>query len=296
MKEYTGTTYIGVVGGDLEYGNCRDSIERMLRLPADEPPRSVRATKGYEARQMHINKFLQSRHDFILLLDHDMLFAPDTLQRLRSHRLPYVTGAYMRRQYKPIAPVWFEYNPRGYWPNRPAMSVPVDDKLIKVGASGWGCILLHREVILSVRQILHDEWEVLEDDMDIWPYDLKTVMSAINGLAALVDEKPSMRVMRPALEQYTAILQEQIRPLRGTKDVVGSDVRFPFFAKVAGYDLWLDPNVTPGHVLHYPLTADDFLGMPEEKRQEYKRVNDKHVRGGRRAWKRRLKELGEAEL
>jgi hypothetical protein len=113
-KKYTGTAYIGVVGGDLEYGICRDSIEKILRQPDDAAPRFVRATKGYEARQMHLNSFIESKHDFLLMLDHDMVFMRDTLIKLRSHGLPYVTGAYMRRQYEPVmAPVWFDHNARG---------------------------------------------------------------------------------------------------------------------------------------------------------------------------------------
>jgi hypothetical protein len=291
MKEklYTGTVYIGVVGGEMDYGICRDSIERILRTSGDSAPRYTRATKGYEARQMQLDNFIEGPHDFMLLLDHDMVFDPDTLQKLRSHKKPYITGAYTRRQWQPLAPVWFDHNPRGLWPNKPAMKIP--SQPIKVGASGWGCMLIHREVILEVRKLLKGEKDIIEDDMDIYPYDLDTVMECINGLNDLVDEKPTMRILRPALEKYAQRLADEIRPLRGSHDVVGSDIRYPFFAKLAGYDLWLDVDVRPGHVLNYPVRVDDYLGQPPEYLADLTKSNNKRVRLGRRDWKKRISDL-----
>jgi hypothetical protein len=293
MKQYTGTAYIGVVGGDLEYGTCRDSIEKILRQPDDAAPTLIRATKGYEARQMHVNNFIESHHNFLMMLDHDMTFPRDALVRLRSHGLPYVTGAYMRRQYQPMAPVWFKHNPKGFWPHEPDTTIP--DKLVKVGASGWGCVLIHREVILAVRALLKGEQEVIEDDMDIWPYDLERVMGALNGLQALVDDKPQMRTLRPALEAHTKALREEIRPLRGKNDPVGSDIRFPWFAKRAGYDLWLDPGVQCGHILHYPVTTEDFLGAGEEARAEWSKAARRATLAARRDWRQTLAVLEGAE-
>jgi hypothetical protein len=295
MKRYVGSTYIGVVGGDLEYGVCRDSITKMLRNPDDAAPRYVRATKGYEARQMHLNSFIESKHDYLLMLDHDMIYAPETLERLRGHGLPYVTGAYMRRQFEPVmAPVWFDYNPRGLWPHQPATTVP--DKLTKVGASGWGCILVHREVILAVRDILKGEAEVIEDDMDIWPYDLERLMRLKKMVREAVEaDERAVELRLWALNEVDEVLAEEIRPLRGTNDPVGSDIRFPFFARAAGFPLWLDPEVTPGHVLHYPLRPDDFLGAGDGYRSEVRKQNRKRVREGRKAWRQRIAALERAE-
>lgn len=295
---YGGSVYIGVVGGDFDYGSCRDSIERILRHPADAPPRYTRATKGYEARQYHLNNFIDSKHDFILLLDHDMVFEPDTLMKLRSHGLPYVTGAYMRRQFEPVmAPVWFDHEEVDEWPRRPATSVPPEGGLIPVAASGWGCVLIHRDVILAVRELLKGEWEVIEDDMDVWPYSLDNIMAALNGLQELVDTKPGLRVLRPALKEYTEVLRQEIRPLRGdNRVVIGSDIRFPFFARQAGYQLMLDPSVAPGHVLHYPLKPSDFAGAGDEYIADVQQKNARHVEQGRKAWRARLEQLRGAIL
>lgn len=234
---YNGTCYIGVVGPDTIPAAAILSIMNITRRPGDAPPELRMATKGYEARQMHIQRFLETGHDWILMLDHDMLFEPDTLERLRSHGLPYVSGLYMRRRHNPILPVWFQpYD--GTFPFRRFTAVPERGRLHPIGASGWGCILIHREVIEKTRPILKGEWEVIEDDMDVWPYDLDAVLAG----------------------------REQIRPLTRRSQPVGSDVRYPFYALQAGYQLMGDPDVRPAHILDYPLSPDDYEGIPAESR------------------------------
>lgn len=261
-KKYTGSCLIGVVGGETEIGIARDSIEHLERRPGDEM-QFCRATKGYEARQSHINNFIASKHDFLLFLDHDMVFAPDTLTKLRAHELPYISGLYMRRTVRPVAPIWFRPW-AGRFPYEPWIGEPERGMLHKLGASGWGCVLVHRDVIMAVRKLLKGEYDVLEDDMDIWPYDLKAVMSAVNGISKLIDQWPDPAIIKPALASYLQILQSEIRPLRADREQIGSDIRFPFFALQAGYQLMGDPDVRPGHVLHYPLSPDDYQ-MPDEE-------------------------------
>lgn len=262
-KEYLGTCYLGVVGPEAEIGECRDSMEEIRLRPGDGRPVFVRATKGYEARQLHIDRFMQSKHDFILLLDHDMIYPPDTLERLRIHRLPFVSGFYMRRRFSPIAPVWFKAS-AGRWPMEPFTERPESGKLYPLGASGWGCMLMHRDVITDTRAILKGELDVAEDDMDVWPYDLTAIMSAVRGLRQLADARPKSETLWAALDVHTATLEKEIRPLRGVKDPVGSDIRFPFFARAAGYQLMGDPDVRASHVLNYPLAANDYISQPDD--------------------------------
>lgn len=243
--QYTGSVYIGVVGPENEYGVCRDSIQKIITRVGDAGPFFVRATKGYEARQHHIDQFKAGMWDFILLLDHDQVFPPETLEQLREHRLPFVSGYYMRRQYQPVLPVWYDYpeNPAEF-PLRPMTRVPEPGKLHKIGASGWGCVLIHRSVFEAVAPLLKGEPEVIEDDMDVYPYDLKRIMAALET-------------------GDLATLREEIRPLRWVKDSVGSDLRFPFFARLAGIDLYGDPDVMTPHVLSYPVSGDNYSMLPE---------------------------------
>ncbi len=228
-KTYTGSAYIGVVGPDTIPVHSVLSIMNLQRRDGDSIPRFKMATKGYEARQLHINEFLSSEHDYILLLDHDMIFEADTLERLRSHGLPYVSGLYMRRRFAPMFSVWFEPFD-GQWPLMPFTDDPERGRLHELGASGWGCMLMHRAMIEAVRPSLCGEHEVIEDDMDTWP----------DGT-----------------------------PLRGTKDPVGSDIRYPLLCKRAGFTLWGDPDVRPKHIVSYPLSPDDYSGTPESIRREW---------------------------
>jgi hypothetical protein len=275
QKKYTGSCYIGVVGSENENGECRDTIEAIERGRKDTPPLPIRATKGYEARQLHLNNWYENtKHPFMLLLDHDMKFPAHTLKRLRAHGLPYVSGLYMRRRYNPVAPVWFEYGEPGRMPMKPFVVVPQQNTLYRIGASGWGCILIHRDVVTATRKVLKGEPDILEDDMDVYPYDLRKLIKAVETLkkATLTVEE-----VRKALMTITG----EIRPLRGLKDVVGSDIRYPFFARLAGFDLIGDAGVYCEHMLNYPINPNDYgqqsaasvwqIGLDMQKQDEEER-------------------------
>lgn len=260
MSFLTGSVYIGVAEGDMEYGECRDTIERIWKRPGDEGPKYHRATKGYEGRQKHIASFMASKHDAILLLDGDMYYPPDILERLRSHGLPFVSGLYMRRNFGPIAPVWFEPW-AGQWPYTPWLKPIERGRLHPIGASGWGCMFIRREVIEATRPLLKGEAEVIEDDMDVWPMDLPAVFGALRGMRGALGQYRSQ--FAPAdMERHLSTLEREIRPIRASKhDCIGSDIRFPWYALQAGYQLYGDPDAACGHNLHYPLSADDYAGQ-----------------------------------
>lgn len=250
QKVFTLSVYIGVVESEISYGVCRDSIERIRATEKDTRPYFIRATKGYEARQLHFNNWLhKTDFEYMLLLDGDMIFPENTLERLLSHNLPYISGTYLRRDYKPISPVWFE---DGYeFPYKPYTSKFEENKLYKIGASGWGCVLIHREVPTAMTPFLKGEPFVIEDDMDVMPYNLHRIMGAIKAI-----EEGDTKAVK--------ILREEIQPLRWVKDAVGSDLRFPYFAKLAGYDLYLDTGVMCSHMLNYPLHPSDFLQTSDD--------------------------------
>ena len=149
----------------------------------------------------------------------------------------------MRRQFAPhpLGTVWF-YPWDGTWPMRPWIGMPEGGRLHEIGASGWGCMLIHREVVEKMRVFLKGELEVFEDPMDIYPYDLTKIFQAIGGLRQLSDNPPKKINLLPALREHTRTLEEEIRPLKVTKDRVGSDIRFPFYARELGYQLMGDPE------------------------------------------------------
>lgn len=257
-KEYTGSVYIGVVGPSRDIPECWASIQGIARRPGDAAPLRITSTKGFEARQAHLNNWINNTaHDFALFLDHDMVYQDDTLERLLSHKLPYVSGMYMRRSITPMIPIWFKPW-TGSFPVVPMGEIPERGRLHKIGASGWGCILLHREVVLETRKVLKGEPEIIEDDMDVWPYDLERVFGALKGLRELVDGSPPAATLRAALGVHVEALTDELRPLQGKRDNVGSDIRFPFYARAAGFQLWGDPDVRCQHMIDYPLSMADY--------------------------------------
>ena len=259
-RHYTGSVYIGVVGSEIENGFCRDSINSIARRPGDSGIHFIRATKGFEARQGHFETWLnKTDHDFMLLLDSDMVFPSDTLERLRNHGKPYLSGYYLFRS-TPLRPIWFKPF-SGEWPFEPYSNDPERGRLHELGASGWGCILIHREVAEAVRPLLKGEAFVIEDDMDIYPYDLNKVATSIKRLQHVAVTKLRPEVAQAAVKIIASDLSNEFRPLRGVKDNVGSDLRFPWFARLAGYPLHGDPDVRCGHMLNYPLNPDDYSGQ-----------------------------------
>jgi hypothetical protein len=262
--KYEGTVYLGAVGSEIENGECRDSVDAITMRAGDEFHGVIRATKGYEARQTHLNRFMAGKCDFILLLDSDMIFPNDTLEKLRSHGLPFVSGLYLRRRFDPLCPVWFEQGASGEMPMRIFTRIPEPNTLYKLGASGWGCILIHRDVITATREILKGEPEIIEDSMEVYPYDLAKVLRG----------------------------EEKIKPLRGKKDTVGSDIRFPFFARLAGFELYGDSGVRCQHMLNYPLDVRDYeIGMTTEHLAALNKNIDAEFEEERADIARRLAEL-----
>jgi hypothetical protein len=261
-KQYEGAVYIGVVGSEAENGECRDSIAQLARRTGDVGPQFIRGTKGYEVRQMHFNNWLEKTDcAFMFLMDADQIFPPDALERMRSRQMPYLSGMYLRRQFAPVAPVWLTLNADRNFPLIPALEIPADTGLTEIAASGWGCILIHRDVVTAVRALLKGEPEVIEDDMDLWPYDLNKIMAALEVLKTLSKRQD---VAAAAMAEYVEILSQEIKPLRGAKDVVGSDIRFPFYARLAGFPLFLDTSVRCKHMLNYPLGIEDFEHMNKD--------------------------------
>ncbi len=267
------TCYIGVAGSDMDIGICRDSIQQIV-VPEGSELWFNRATKGYEARQAHFNRFIDSEHEWLLLLDHDMVYAPDTLERLMAHGVPYVSGYYLQRRYRPLVPVWF-HPFDGQWPLRPFLAEPERGRLHPLGGSGWGCILLHRSVVTGVRAtVLKGEWDVLEDDMDVWPYDLSVITKAL--------EAGDIETLR-----------REFRPLRGRFDrqPMGSDIRYPVLAQTAGFQLYGDPDVNPAHVVSYPLAATDYTGQSAATYAALLRDGDEATARGRMVWEAHMEAL-----
>lgn len=267
MLDPNGSVLTAVAGAGTAHIKCWASVIAMERREQDCPtPLFGWGTKGYEVRQRAINTFLDSDFEWLLMLDGDMVFESDTLEKLRAHEKSYVSGYYVHRNVERPVPIWYQFpdDPTLLDPI-PFFDVPESGRLHPLGGSGWGCVLLHRSVIEDTRPLLYGEWEVLEDDMDVWPYDA----AEINGLidTALIQ----VAYQDTRLDDTLNCLAEKFRPLRpaGKREPMGSDIRFPFFARQAGHILYGDPDVRPGHMVNFPMTAAQYTEMPDDERERF---------------------------
>lgn len=113
----------------------------------------------WTARDALATKALQSDADYILWLDSDMVFEPDTLLRLLEHAAPdtIVTGMYFRRV-QPYSPVLYDkldIDEDGKVETEQTKEIP--EGLQEKAGCGFGCVLTpvdaFAEVIASCRQL-----------------------------------------------------------------------------------------------------------------------------------------------
>lgn len=94
------------------------------------------------ARDVGAQRSLDGGFDYVFFLDDDVCVPPDVILRLMAHRLPIVSGLYIRRS-PPIFPVMIRNTPSGkQWVT--SFQVP---SLIEVDMVGAGCLLIHRSVL-----------------------------------------------------------------------------------------------------------------------------------------------------
>lgn len=109
----------------------------------------------YTSRNTLATQAIQSEADYVLWLDSDMVFEPDTLIRLmdtlEKNDLDIVTGLYFRRV-PPYTPVLFDQLDRRTetifnWTE--FREIPKE--LFEVGGCGFGCVLMRTDVFFDVQ-------------------------------------------------------------------------------------------------------------------------------------------------
>ena len=108
----------------------------------------------YTSRDQIAKKALLDEADLVMWFDSDMVFNPDTLQKMLEHidnGVDMVTGIYYRRT-PPFTPVAFktmELNEEGTgfeWTEFDE----IPSEPFEVGACGFGCVLMKAEIFVSV--------------------------------------------------------------------------------------------------------------------------------------------------
>ena len=127
------------------------SVERISTRPGDTVVHHRSTTSGTLARQWNVDDFMESDCELLFMLDDDMIYPADCLERLRNHNVPMVSGLYIRRDVSSLLPAaWYEPREPSEFPMVPLTDFP-DDAVIPVGAVGHGFCLIHREVFNTLR-------------------------------------------------------------------------------------------------------------------------------------------------
>lgn len=108
----------------------------------------------YTSRNSLATTALRMDADWVFWLDSDMVFKPDTLERLwktaQEKDLDFVSGLYFRRV-APYSPVLFDKieieGELCSW----SQFKEIPQELFKIGACGFGCVLMKTDILLDVQ-------------------------------------------------------------------------------------------------------------------------------------------------
>ena len=141
---------------------------------------------GYRIDQVRnlIADWIVKGFDYLFSVDSDIGFPPDTLEKLMSHRVDYVSGIYRQRDESGI---YLEI----YDDNQKRMSVEeVSGKtnLFRIGGSGFGCVLVSKRVFEKIGYP-HFEYHSAIDHNDTFSEDVDFCRKAIkNGFVLYCDK------------------------------------------------------------------------------------------------------------
>lgn len=123
---------------------------------------------GYSVDQVRnlIASWVINQYDYLFAVDHDIVFAPDTLKKLLSHDKPIVSGIYRQRKEEQILEVY----------DKNLRVMPYEDLhergLVEVGGCGFGCVLVKKQAFVDVgypQFVYHDALDhnmTFSEDLD----------------------------------------------------------------------------------------------------------------------------------
>ena len=175
-------------------------------------------TRGDQSRTALWEDFKGSDAEWILFVDGDQSIPDYALRRLLSHKKKCVSALYFRRQWDPVVPIAFKDDPTFQWPMMPLYDYPRGNRLIKCGATGFGCWLIHKQVLLDAHKMMLEEAG----------YDVPLISDG----------------------QMKEVIPDARR--------IGADLRLSYYIRRAGYDIWLDCGLPIGHYMDYAVGEEDY--------------------------------------
>lgn len=111
----------------------------------------------YTARNDLATRAIQMEADYVFWLDSDMVFQPDTLERMmdtmQKNDLDFLTGLYFRRV-PPYSPVLFDQLDINGVVCKFSEFKTIPDGLFEIGGCGFGCVLMKTDIFFDV-QVRH---------------------------------------------------------------------------------------------------------------------------------------------
>ena len=101
---------------------------------------------GYRVDQVRnlICDWVVRDYDYLLAIDHDITFSPDTLRKMLNHNVDLVSGVYRQR----LEPQMIEI----YDLNQHRMTIDqiYGKSIVQIGGCGFGCVLVRKEVLSEI--------------------------------------------------------------------------------------------------------------------------------------------------
>ena len=102
-----------------------------------------------QVRNLIADWVVKGPYDYLFSVDYDISFPPDTLARLLSHNKDVVSSVYRQRVPERQVIELFENNEHGGF-NHIAWEKIKDKGLVEIGACGFGCVLIKKEVMTKI--------------------------------------------------------------------------------------------------------------------------------------------------
>lgn len=102
-----------------------------------------------QVRNLIASWIVNGEYDYLFAVDYDVAFPPDTLKRLLSHNKDIVSGVYIQRFTDRHVVELFERNSHGGYTHIPWERIK-DKGLVKIGACGFGCVLIKKQVMVDI--------------------------------------------------------------------------------------------------------------------------------------------------
>jgi len=121
----------------------------------------------YQARDSIADAFLKSGHDALVMIDSDMTFHHEAVDRLAAFDKPFVTAKAFKRV-PPYQPCFYTKVDRNPETGRAELQVPIQyqtNSLLEIEGAGMACVFIKREVFDNIEAPYFDPQPGLGEDL-----------------------------------------------------------------------------------------------------------------------------------